>query len=168
MALGKVTIARIFLSREIKEVSAWKLDWNPVKKGHPKWRSWHEQQKNFTARLWLTSCRHETKCLISNQISNRSQYRTMLQKLSKCEVEDWLCRNLTILLPLRFYVKSNFGLFKQFKNVIFSNFRGFEFWFSKFEQLSSPEFTKIQSSHSLKLPKNSFLDRLSSSKLDFS
>ena len=37
----------------------------------------------------------------------------MLQKLSKCDVRAWLCWNLTILQPLRFYVKSNFGEFKQ-------------------------------------------------------
>ena len=43
---------------------------------------------------------------------------------------------------LRFYVKSNFGEFKQSKNVIFASSRGFDF--SKFEQLSSPKFTKIQ------------------------
>ena len=49
---------------------------------------------------------------------------TMLQKLSKCEVKSWLCWNLTILPSLRFYVKSNFGKFKRFKNVIFGNYRG--------------------------------------------
>ena len=40
---------------------------------------------------------------------------TTLQKLSKCEVKAWLCWNLIILLPLRFYVKSNFGEFKRSK-----------------------------------------------------
>ena len=54
---------------------------------------------------------------------------TMLQKLSKCEVKAWLCWNLIILLPPRFYAKSNFGEFKQSKNVIFGYFRGSEFWF---------------------------------------
>ena len=54
---------------------------------------------------------------------------TMLQKLSKCEVKAWLCRSLIILLPLQFHVKSNLGEFKQFKKVIFGNFRGSEFWF---------------------------------------
>ena len=48
---------------------------------------------------------------------------TMLQKPSKCEVKAWLYWNLIILQPLRFYVKSNFGEFKQFQNVIFGNFR---------------------------------------------
>ena len=33
------------------------------------------------------------------------------------------------LLPLRFYVKSNFWEFKRSKNVIFGHFRGSEFWF---------------------------------------
>ena len=39
------------------------------------------------------------------------------------------------------------------------------FVFSKFEQLSSTKFTKIQSSESLKLPKMTFLDRLNSPNL---
>ena len=57
---------------------------------------------------------------------------TMLQKLSKCEVKDWLCWKI-ILLPLQFYVKSNFGQFKQSKNVIFGNFRDSVLWiFGKF------------------------------------
>ena len=51
---------------------------------------------------------------------------TMLQKLSKCEVRAWLCRNLIILPSLRFHVKSNFGEFKWSKNVNFDNFRGSE------------------------------------------
>ena len=51
---------------------------------------------------------------------------TMLQKLAKCD------KGLTLLkfdhlLPVRFYVKSNFGGFNQSKNVIFANFRGSEF-----------------------------------------
>ena len=60
---------------------------------------------------------------------NFSPLSTMLQKLSKCEVKDWLCWSAIILPPLRFYVKSNFGEFKRSKNVIFGNFRGSEFWF---------------------------------------
>ena len=45
---------------------------------------------------------------------------TMLKKLSKCEVRvAWR----GICLTLRFYVKSNFGEFKQSENVIFGNFR---------------------------------------------
>ena len=40
-------------------------------------------------------------------------------------------------------------------------------YFSQFEQLSSPKFTKIQSSESLKLPKMTFLDRLNSPKSSF-
>ena len=42
-----------------------------------------------------------------------------------------------------------------------------DFDFSKFEQLSSPKFTKIQSSESQKLPKLTFLDCLNSQKFDF-
>ena len=33
---------------------------------------------------------------------------TMLQKFLKCEVKAAWCGNFTILLPLKFYVKSNF------------------------------------------------------------
>ena len=57
---------------------------------------------------------------------------TMLQKVSKCEVKPWLCWNLIILLPLWFYVKTNFGEVQQSKNVIFVNsteFLNFEFWY---------------------------------------
>ena len=56
---------------------------------------------------------------------------TMLQKLSKYEVKAWLCWSLIFLPALRFYEKSNLGEFKRFKNVIFGNFRGFEFWCKK-------------------------------------
>ena len=35
----------------------------------------------------------------------------------------WKCWNLIILLPLRFFVKSNFSKFKRSKNVLFGNFR---------------------------------------------
>ena len=51
--------------------------------------------------------------LIGNDTNRKafaSIYRyTMLQKLSKCEVEAWLCWNLMILPPPRFYIKLNFG-----------------------------------------------------------
>ena len=53
---------------------------------------------------------------------------TMLQKLSKCEVNAWLCQNLIILPPLRFYVKSNLGEFKRSTIVIFGKFRDSEVW----------------------------------------
>ena len=85
-----------------------------------------------------------------------NNYSTMLQKLLKCEVKAWLCWILIILQPLRFCVKSNFGQFKQSKNVIFGNLTR-----------SSPKFTKIQSAKSLKLPKVTFLDCLNLLKFDF-
>ena len=64
---------------------------------------------------------------------------TMLKKLWKCEVKAWLCCNLIILPPLRFYVKSNFGnfrgsqfLFQQiwatFKSQIYQKFNGQSLW----------------------------------------
>ena len=52
----------------------------------------------------------------------------MLQKLSISEVKAWLCWNLIILLPLQFYVKSNFGEFKHSKNVNFVNSKDSELW----------------------------------------
>ena len=69
----------------------------------------------------------------------------MLQKLSKCEVKAWLCPNLIIVPPLRFYVKYNFGEFKRSKYVILGNFRDPELWiFGKFWALKLPKFTKIK------------------------
>ena len=65
----------------------------------------------------------------------------MLQRLLKYEVKAWLYQKI-ILLPLWFYVKSNFGEFKRPKNVIFDNFRGLNLDFSKFEHFSSLKFTK--------------------------
>ena len=69
---------------------------------------------------------------------------TMLQKLSKCEVKAWLCWNLIFLLPLRFYVKSNFGGFKRSKNVIFAILEVLNFDFlvnlSNFQVPNLPKF----------------------------
>jgi len=45
-------------------------------------------------------------------------------------------------------VESSFGDFGWSKNVNFDNFGGCDFDLSKFEQLSSPKFTKIQGSDS--------------------
>ena len=44
---------------------------------------------------------------------------TMLQKLSKCEVKAFTATQM--------FAKSNFGKFKQSKNVIFGHFNGSEF-----------------------------------------
>ena len=63
----------------------------------------------------------------------QSYQTTILQKLSKCEVKTWLCWNCIMLLPLRFYAKSNFGELKQSKNVIFGNFGGSEIFVFQFE-----------------------------------
>ena len=56
--------------------------------------------------------------------------------------------NLIILLPLQFYVKSNFSELKRSKNVVFGNFRSSEFWFlvnlSNFQVPNLPKF-KVQS-----------------------
>ena len=47
----------------------------------------------------------------------------MLQKLSKCEVKAARYGHFSNLLPLRIYMKSNFGELKRSKNVIFGTFR---------------------------------------------
>ena len=51
----------------------------------------------------------------------------MLQKLSKYEVKATRYGHFSNLLPLRFYVKSNFCELKRSKNVIFANFRNSDF-----------------------------------------
>ena len=63
------------------------------------------------------------------QLGKSKFSNNFLGKLSKCEVKAWLCWNLITLLPLPYYVKSNFGGYKQFKYVNFGIFRGSEFWF---------------------------------------
>ena len=114
-----------------------------------------DKSDNFPFKLvWLSFRLSVNNCLaesvrgievqteIKKKLWNQNFYTvfsfTMLQKLSKCEVRAWLCRNMIILPSLRFHVKSNFGEFKWSKNVNFDYFRGF----SNFEQLSSPKFTK--------------------------
>ena len=91
-------------------------------------------------------------------------YGTMLQKLSKCKVKAWLCCNLIFLQPLTFYVKSNFGKFKQSKNIIFAiiDILNFEIW-----DLKATQNYLNQNSEPLKLAKITFLDRLNLPKFDF-
>ena len=50
----------------------------------------------------------------------------MLQKLSKYEVKAVGYGHFSNLLPLRFYVKSNFGELNRSKSVIFASFRNSE------------------------------------------
>ena len=79
------------------------------------------------------------------KMKSYGKYFTMLQKISKCEVKAGLCWNMIILLPLRFYVKSNFGEFKRSKSVIFGNFIDSELWiFGKFRTWKLLKFTKIK------------------------
>ena len=54
---------------------------------------------------------------------------TMLQKFSKCQVKAKRSGNLIILLPLKFYVKSNFGGLKRSKMWLFAVFEGLNFNF---------------------------------------
>ena len=68
----------------------------------------------------------------------------MLQTFSKCEVKAAWCGNLLISLPLKFYVKSNFGELKGSKNMIFGNFRGSETIFGKFWTWKMAKITQIE------------------------
>ena len=58
------------------------------------------------------------------------------------------------LLPPRFYVKSNFGEFKQSKMSFLVILEALNFDFSKFKELSSPKFTKIQKFRVSKIAEN--------------
>ena len=100
-------------------------------------------------------------------LPNTDYKSTMLQKLSKCEVKAWLCWNLIILLPLWFYVKSNFGEFKWSKNIIFSNFRGSEFSFCYiWASFKSQIYQKFKLQSIQNCQKWHFLDRLNSPKFN--
>ena len=57
----------------------------------------------------------------------------MLQKFSNYEVKAASCGNLTILLPLRFYVKLNFCEFKRQKKSFLALLEVLNLDFSKFE-----------------------------------
>ena len=95
-------------------------------------------------------------------------HSTMLQKLSKCEVKAWLCWNMITLLPLQFYVKSNFSEFKWSKNVLYGNIRDAELWILVNLGLQScSNLLKIENAEPLKFPKTTFLDHLNSLKFDF-
>ena len=63
----------------------------------------------------------------------------MLQKFSKCEVKAAWCGNFTILLPLKFYVKSSFGELKRSKMGFLAILDGLNFDFCKFVQFSNAE-----------------------------
>ena len=109
-------------------------------------------------RNWF--CKKKKKFMYSN-------YSTMLQKLSKCEVKAWLCWNL-IIFRQSYLTWNEISVNSDGpKMLIFTILEVLNFDFSKFEQLSRPKFTKILSSESLQLPKMTFLDSLNSSKFDF-
>ena len=71
---------------------------------------------------------------------------------------------LIILLPLRFYVKSNLSEFN-FAMSFLAISEVLNFDFGKFEQLSIPKFIKIQTSEPLKLVKIIFLDYFNLAKI---
>ena len=68
---------------------------------------------------------------------------TVLQKLSKCEVKAWLCWNLIVLPPLRFYVKPNFGEYKQSKMAFLAILEALTFNFGQFEQFFKSQIYQI-------------------------
>ena len=66
--------------------------------------------------LWKIQCLSFFLAIYTKNNCNKkpiSNTVSLSHKISKCEVKAWLCWNLIILLPLRFYVKSHFGEFKQ-------------------------------------------------------
>ena len=89
----------------------------------------------------------------------------MLQKVSKCEVKakyGFLKVETLVYFGnsgTQFYVKSNVNSNNP-KMSFLAILEVLNFDFSPFEQLSSPKFTKMQSSETLKWPKMTFLDRL--------
>ena len=56
----------------------------------------------------------------------------MLHIFLNCEVKATWCGNFTILLPLKFYVKSNFGELKQLKLGFLAILERLNFDFGKF------------------------------------
>ena len=72
-----------------------------------------------------------------------------------------------ILPPLRFCVKSNLTNSNCQKMSFLAILEGLNFDFGKFQQLSSPKFTKDSKSRVSKIAKITFLDRLNLPELDF-
>ena len=65
-------------------------------------------QLKGTRHLWTLPNTIRKKISIFRDMCHTNFHHfTMLQKFSKCEVKAWLCWNLIILPPLRFYVKSH-------------------------------------------------------------
>ena len=117
-------ISRFRSSKEFKKVPKWVRRWiffRMLLLQH-KWNSCY----SFTATWPLILGIKMRPIMYRNRVKKPFPY-TMLQKISKCEVKAWPCWNLMILPPLRFCMKSHFGQFKLSKNVVFGNFRGFEF-----------------------------------------
>ena len=85
----------------------------------------------------------------------------MLQKLSKSEVKAWLCLNLIILREIKIWqiqtVQMSFLAILEVLN----------FDFSKFEQLSSPKFTKNSKFRVPKIAKNDIFGPFESTKIRF-
>ena len=75
----------------------------------------------------------------------------MLQKLSKCEVKAWLCWNLIDLPPHSDFTWNQILTISNCPKISFlAILKVLNLDFSQFEQLTSPKFTKIQISESLK------------------
>ena len=83
-----------------------------------------ELEENFYS---LTTFAEDDTSMEGMQLLEVCMYFTVLHNCSKCEVRAARCENFTICLPLRFYVKLNFGEFKWSKNVIFGTLEGSEF-----------------------------------------
>ena len=101
--------------------------------------------------LWIFVSLYESPLVTLSQWVAMSLC-TVLQKFSKCEVKAAWCGNLLILLPLKFYVKSNFGELKGSKIWFLAILEGLKFWFLiNLCNCSMLTMTKIQSLKSLEL-----------------
>ena len=106
------------------------------------------------------------KSYTSHMQRPQSKQSTMLQKLSKCEVKTWLCWNLIILPPLRFYVKSNLVSSNGTKMSFLPIFEVLNFDFSKLWTWKLLKFTKNHS-EPLKWTKNNISGPFEFTKFDF-
>ena len=70
---------------------------------------------SYTPDYWTPSLKCESLTFVHH---NCSQNSTMLQKFSKCELKAAWYGNSTILMPLKFCVKSYFGKIRKSKKAI--------------------------------------------------
>ena len=92
---------------------------------HHSWSHWSCDWQNQESWKSRTKGHFRSKC--------QCYKLTMLQKLSKCELKEAQCWNFIIILPLRFYVKSDFDEFKRWKMSFLALLEILNFNLSRFE-----------------------------------